>query len=64
MGQKRSRLEELEREADRKMKILADLYLRVPKRKRKKAYRIFLDIAEGKITYEEGLKKLRELAKP
>lgn len=64
MGPKRSRLEELEREADRKMKILADLYLRVPKRKRRKAYRIFLDIAEGKITYEEGLKKLRELAKP
>lgn len=59
----RRSLAELERIADEKAREFDKLYLKVPRHKRKKAYRIFLDIAEGKITYEEGLKKLRRLAK-
>lgn len=57
-----SRLAALEREADRKMRKLAEIYLKVPKSKREKAHRIFMDIALGNISYEEGLRRLRRLA--
>ena len=59
----RRSLVELERIANEKAKEFDKLYLKVPRNKRKKAYRIFLEVAEGKITYEEGLEKLRRLAK-
>ena len=55
-------LAELERIADEKAREFDEIYLKVPRRKRKKAYRIFLEVATGKITYEEGLEKLRRLA--
>ena len=56
-------LAELERIADEKAREFDEIYLKVPRRKRKKAYRIFLEVATGKITYEEGLERLRRLAK-
>ena len=57
------RLVELERAANKKMRVLARLYVRVPRGKRKHAYKIYLDLGEGKISYEEALRKLRELAR-
>ena len=57
------RLAQLEREANRKMWILAEAYAKVPKNRKDKAYRIYLDLAKGKISYEEALEKLRKLAK-
>ena len=56
-------LAELERIADEKAREFDEIYLKVPRRKREKAYGIFLEVAEGKITYEEGLERLRRLAK-
>ncbi len=56
-------LAELERIADEKAREFDKAYLKVSRHKRKKAYQIFLEVAEGKITYEEGLEKLRQLAK-
>ncbi|MEB3778892.1 MAG: hypothetical protein GSR85_01475 [Desulfurococcales archaeon] len=55
-------IDELERLADRKTREFDKLYLKVPKHKRKQAYQIFIDVAEGRITYKQALRKLRELA--
>ena len=57
------RLAQLEREADRKMRVLAEVYAKVPRGRKRQAYRVYLDLAEGKISYEEALEKLRRLAK-
>ena len=54
---------ELERIADEKAREFDRIYLKVPRHKRKKAYRIFLEIAEGKISYEEGIERLRKLVR-
>ena len=55
-------LDELEREADWKMLILAEVYARVPRGKKRHAYRVYLDLAKGKISYEEALERLRRMA--
>ncbi len=57
------RLEELERISDKKVGQLAKIYAKVPKEKRKQAYKIYLDLGKGKITYEEALERLRRLAR-
>ena len=57
------RLARLEREANKKMRTLAETYAKVPKNKKQQAYKVYLDLAEGKISYEEALEKLRKLAK-
>ncbi|MCE4612234.1 MAG: hypothetical protein F7C07_00155 [Desulfurococcales archaeon] len=56
-------VDELERLADRITGEFYKLYLRVPRRKRGRAYQLFIDVAEGRITYEQALRKLRELAR-
>lgn len=56
-------LDALERMANEKTREFDRLYLKTPEHKRKIAYRVFLDVAEGRITYEEALRKLRELAR-
>ena len=55
-------LDELEREADWKMLTLAEVYARVPRGKKRQAYRVYLDMARGKISYEEALERLRRMA--
>ncbi len=57
------RLAELERTANKKMWRLARVYARVPRGKRRRAYKVYLDLGEGRISYEEALRKLRELAR-
>ncbi len=57
------RLARLEREADRKMMILVKAYAKVPKNKKHYAYKVYLDLAKGKISFKEALKILRKLAK-
>ena len=56
------RLEALERMAEEKAREFDRLYLRVPKARRRQAYKLFLAVANGEITYEEALERLRELA--
>ena len=57
------RLADLEKAANKKMRELARLYARVPRGKRRQAYKIYLDLGEGRLSYEEALRKLRELAR-
>ncbi len=57
------RLAQLKKEANEKMRILAEAYAKVPKNKKQKAYKIYLDLAEGKISYEEALERLKKLSK-
>ena len=57
------RLRELEKIANRKVARLVKLYIRVPKAKRRQAYKVYLDLGRGEITYEEALAKLRKMAK-
>ncbi|MCE4620441.1 MAG: hypothetical protein F7C33_05390 [Desulfurococcales archaeon] len=52
----------MESEADRKMWILAEVFARVPRGKKRQAYRVYLDLARGKISYEEALERLRRMA--
>lgn len=54
---------ELEKMANRKTREFDKIYLKVPEHKRKQAYRIFIMVAEGKLSYEQGLKELRKLAR-
>ena len=49
-------ISELEREADRKLRKFDQLYMKLPKSKRRIADKIYLDIAEGRLTFEQGLK--------
>ena len=51
---------DLEKEADEKTKQFMKVYSSV--KDKKKAYDIFIKVAEGKIPYEQGLKELRKLA--
>jgi hypothetical protein len=55
-------LEELERIANERARKLDELYLKLPKNRRKQAEKIYMELGEGRITYEEALRKLRELA--
>ena len=52
---------DLEKEADEKTERFMRVYLSV--KDKKKAYGIFLKVAEGKLSYEQGLKELRKLAR-
>ncbi len=61
-GKDTNRLVELERLADRKSREFDRLYLKVPRNKRRQAYKVFLEVAYGRISFEQGLEKLRELA--
>ncbi len=56
------RLVDLERIANRKMWKLAELYVRVPEKKRRLAFKIYLDLGDEKLSYEEALRRLKELA--
>lgn len=57
------RIEELEKISNRKVAQLVKIYAKVPRGKRRQAYKIYLDLGRGKITYEEALEKLRKMAK-
>ena len=55
--------DELEEIGKKRANKFFDLYFRALKKHPKKAEKIRLDYAKGRISYEEALRKLRELAR-
>lgn len=55
--------DELERIADERVGLLARVYARVPRERRRQAYMVYLDLARGRITYWEAVRRLRWLAR-
>ena len=55
--------DELEEIGKKRANKLFDLYFKAIKKHPKRAEKILQDYAEGKITYEEALEKLRKLVR-